>query len=724
MNNLSDRILQVVSKRNYQPVKAKVLAKKVGIPPDELTAFRKVLRQMVRDGQLELGKNRTVRKAQTHGTVIGLYRKSPRARIGTVRSEPNDKGMVVELRIRSHDALDAATGDKVQVQILRKPKHPGRKPTGKILRIIERATDQFVGTYFERQGEHYVRVDGEVFAHSIRVQNADVKQPKPDEKVVVEVIHFPTPEERGEGVIVEVLGPRGDPGVDTKSVMREFNLPDEFPEKVLDEARHVARTFRADDFSEREDFTQELTITIDPVNARDHDDAISVTVDPKSGHITLGVHIADVCHFVAPGSELDREAKKRATSVYLPQKVVPMFPEVLSNGLASLHENEPRYVKSVHIGYTMEGQRTDVQFNNGVIRVHKRFSYEQVMALYENPREAKKLLSPELAQMFQHMRDLAMILRNRRHERGSLELDLPETELELDDNGKVTGAHYRHHDLSHQIIEEFMLAANEAVAEKLIDLGANFLRRVHPSPEPKKLREVADFVKVLGYYVDGHLDRFSLQDILDQSREKPDAYAVHYALLRSLKQAVYSPVEEGHYALATETYCHFTSPIRRYPDLTVHRLIDKWIRSKTINGDYNELVALGEHCSLMEKRAERAERELIKIKLLEYLNARIGLELDGIITGVADYGFFAQSEKFPIEGRVHISTLDDDYYYYDETLHSLIGERFNRRYRLGDRVKVQVVRVDLQRRQLDFRVIASETSPPKKKKKKTKKRRR
>jgi len=282
---------------------------------------------------------------------------------------------------------------------------------------------------------------------------------------------------------------------------------------------------------------------------------------------------------------------------------------------------------------------------------------------------------------------------------------MPEAELEYDDQGRVSGAHFVKHDVSHQIVEEFMLAANEAVAERLDSLGVPFLRRVHPAPEPTKLEAFAGFSRSLGYTIDSHLDRFALQRVLQKSADQPDVYAVHYALLRSLKQAVYSPEDEGHYALASEDYCHFTSPIRRYPDLTVHRLLNQWLRTGRAGSDETELAALGEHCSKTERRAEMAERELIKVKLLNYLNERIGMELEVVITGVADYGFFGQAETLPVEGLVHVSTLTDDYYYYDEATHSLTGRRTGRRYRLGDKVKVNVVRVDLQRRQLDFRAV-------------------
>src|SRR5205807_7739923 len=273
------------------------------------------------------------------------------------------------------------------------------------------------------------------------------------------------------------------------------------------------------------------------------------------------------------------------------------------------------------------------------------------------------------------MRDLAVILNKRRLKRGYLQLHMPEPELEYDNDGRVIGAHFRKNDISHQMIEEFMLLANETVAEYLDDKGIAFLRRVHPAPEPDKLKAFAEFARILGYKVQRETDRFTLQRILNQSADKPEAHAVHYALLRSLKEALYSPHKEDHYALASENYCHFTSPIRRYPDLAVHRLLDQLIRRGRAGSDFEELTALGEHCSKMERRAEMAERELIKLKLLTYLSERLGLELEAIITGVADYGFFAQAEQWPVEGLVHISTLTDDYYFYEEATHSLIGRR-------------------------------------------------
>ncbi len=704
MPTLADQILAAVGRRSYHPLKPKALARKIGVPAPQYHDFRHALRELVHEGRLEFGRNHTVRPVAPHGTVTGTYHRTSTG-TGYVKPHLVDGQPGKEIRVTEEHGLDAATGDVVLVKVLRRPNRPDLNPTGKVVRVVERASRQFVGTYFERDGQGYVRVDGTVFSHSIAVGDPGAKGARPDDKVVFEMVSFPSPEGRGEGVLTEVLGPRGKPGVDTLSVIRAYNLPDEFPEDALEEAREAAAAFRENDLDGREDFTRDLVVTVDPADARDFDDAVSVTRDPDSGHWTLTVHIADVGHFAPPSGALDREARKRGTSVYLPQRVLPMFPEVISNHLASLQQGKLRYVKTVVIEFTPAGAKTDVRFANGAIKVRRRFSYEQVFALLTAEGPPDGAVPPDVQALLLRMRDLAMLLRKRRTKRGALELNLPETRLEYDEQGRVTGGHYRSHDVSHQIIEEFMLAANEAVAEHLAGLDVAFLRRVHPDPDPHKLAAFAHFARSLGYKMHTDVDRFALQRILERSSDRPDHYAVHYALLRSMKQAVYSPADEGHYALASEDYCHFTSPIRRYPDLTVHRLLDRWLRKRRVGSDGTELAALGEHCSKTERRAEAAERELVKVKLLTYMSDRVGEELDAIVTGVADYGFFAMAEKLPVEGLVHVSTLSEDFYHYDEAAHTLTGRRKRRTYRLGDRVRVAVVRVDLPRRQLDFRVV-------------------
>jgi ribonuclease R len=714
MPDLPERILKTLARPSYTPVKPKVLAKKVGLETEEYPEFRKALKKLIHEGRAELGRSNTVRALNPLGTIVGVYRRTSNG-LGFVRPvlKPGEAPQP-DIRIRDGRELDASTGDTVRVKLLRKSTRHG-DASGEVLSIVERATRSFVGTYFERDGEAYVRVDGTVFAHSVLVGDPGAKGAQPQDKVVIDMIRFPTQDARGEGVITEVLGKLHEPGVDLLTIIRGFGLPEEFPEAALAEARAQADAFREDDLDGREDFTQDLVVTIDPVDARDFDDAVSVEIDPKSGHWILTVHIADVAHFVKPGGALDLEARKRATSVYLPRKVIPMFPEVISNGLASLQAGKLRYVKTVQIEWTPNLQKAHVRFANGAIRVQHRFAYEQIQEQLNELGPEPAHDQPGFPNMLRRMRDLAVLLHKKRLKRGSLELSMPEAVLEYDDLGRVSGAHFAVHDLSHKIVEEFMLAANEAVAEHFSRLEVPFLRRVHPAPNEDKLKEFAAFAELLGYPMRRAQDRFELQRLLVETAEKPERAAIHYALLRSLKQAWYSPIQDEHYALASQDYCHFTSPIRRYPDLQVHRLLDRWIRHKKATADVKELEMLGDHCSKMERRAETAERELVKLKLLQYLSTRLGEQLDAVITGVAEYGFFAQAERFPAEGLVHISSLTDDFYLYEEDSRQLYGRRTKQRYRLGDRVRVEVARVEVQKRMLDFRLVTGkprETSAP------------
>ncbi len=439
-------------------------------------------------------------------------------------------------------------------------------------------------------------------------------------------------------------------------------------------------------------------------------------------------------HFVRPGSPLDREAKDRATSVYLPDRVLPMLPEVISNGLASLQPGKVRFTKSAVMEFTAEGLRTTTELHSAAIRSSKRLTYEQVDGFLQDPESWRRKLGGKVCDLLGRMHTLAMTLRKRRLVHGALELTMPEVKVELDHEGRVTGAHVVENTESHQIIEEFMLAANEAVAETLRDRGWHFLRRIHQPPSPQKLKALTEFIAELGYKTGSLESRFALQKLLDASIGRPEQHAVHFAVLRSLQRAIYSPMEEGHYALASECYCHFTSPIRRYPDLTVHRLVDALLtKTKPRAGkgdrhlsperpsgcfaqkvpvpfsgrsnDYDELVVLGRHCSDREQRAEAAERDLTKLKLLSYLSQRIGEEMDAVVTGVESYGLFVEGIKLPAQGLVRIETLRDDTYRFDRASHTLAGYRAGNSFRLGDLVRVAVAKVDLERREIDFRVV-------------------
>ena len=705
MDDHASRLLDAVSKPGYEPLTIKALARDLKVSEGEYPAFRATVKGLLKAGRLELGKHKGLRPGDPKRAISGTFRRTSKG-FGFVRvsreSERSD-----DIFIPAKAALDASSGDQVVVKLTKRPRTPGMNAEGRVVQVVARASGQFVGTYSEEADAGFVEVDGTTFHAPIYVGDPGAKGAKPGDKVALEMVRYPTPYQEGEGVITEILGPRGQPGVDTLAIIRAFGIPDAFDDDVLEEARRQARTFDEDrgQIGGRLDLRETLTVTIDPANARDFDDAITLSRDDR-GYWTLGVHIADVSHFVRSGSALDRSARHRGTSVYLPDRVIPMLPEVISNSLASLQQGHVRYTVSALIEFNAEGVRTDRQFARSAIRVDHRFTYEQAYEAMKNPDKEVEGLGPDLRAMLARMLELAMVLRRRRSARGALELSMPEVEVDLGDLGEVVGAHLAVDDESHQVIEEFMLAANEAVASFLDERGAGFLRRGHADPEPTKLKKFAEFVRSLGMTLDQPQSRFELQRVLEESADRPERHAVHYGLLRSLKQATYTAEPEGHYALASEKYCHFTSPIRRYPDLQVHRQLLAILAGRKPKADEDELVVLAEHCTRTERRAEAAERELIRVKLLTYLESRVGEAFHAVITGVEDFGVFCQLVELPVDGLVHVGSLADDYYYLESETHTLIGRQSGRRLRLGDRVEVRVAHVDVDRRELDLVLAA------------------
>lgn len=705
MKNLELKILDILRSGDYHPLKPKELAGLLRLTKKNMEEFRATLESMERSGLIRIGKKGRIRLKSAAGLVAGVVRKIASGAGFVIPSDPTPELKGGDVYVSARDLRDAHTGDEVLVRLTDRRRSGGQR-CGVVEKILDRATNIFVGTYFERGAQGFVRVDGTVFQDAIHVGDPGAKGAVNDDKVVIEMVRFPTATRSGEAVLTQVLGKRGDPGVDTLTVVHTLGLPHEFSEEVLEDARHQAQRFDENKLGRRRDLTSETIITIDPADARDFDDAISLTRDRKSGHWQLGVHIADVSHFVTPDSPMDREARLRGTSVYLPRHVIPMLPEVVSNGLASLQEGQVRLTKSVFIGFDAAGSVTGVDIANSAIRVARRFAYEEVMPIIRNPKQSFPRLTADVRHLLEQMFELAMLLRKRRFENGALQMGIPEVEIDFDPDGHVAGAHERHHDESHEIIEEFMLAANIAIATLLSSKEIPFLRRIHGEPDELKLKNFQEFCRGLGYDVKQFQSRFALQQVVRDATGRPEERAINFALLRSMKQAAYAPEEYGHYALAEEDYCHFTSPIRRYPDLTIHRLIGELADGRTpVTDSMASLVELGKRCSSTERRAEKAERELIRIKLLRYMSERIGEEMDAFITGVENFGLFCQGITIPAEGLVHTSALVDDFYVFDSVSRTLTGERHKHVYRLGDPIRVLVARVDVDRRQLDLRIV-------------------
>ena len=735
---LRQQIFKLVHSENYQPVKPRVIFKRLGLDQAVKADFKRSLKSLVKDKVLVWGGQHLVRPGEATLPDVSTYveddksaqkkrsRRDVMQMVGKFRRSGSGHGSVIptvmaesmaaatdvsvtaapyeKIFVRAENTADAASGDLVRVSYVRKRRGAGWEFVGVVEEILKRRTNRFVGTYSEQHGAGYVTVDGGQFQNPILVGDAGAKDVQVADKVVIEMVRFPSEHDFGEGVVVEVLGKYGQPHLDTLMIMRQFDLPEEFPEPVLNEARKQAELFDETITGNRQDFTQRNIITIDPKDARDFDDAISLE-RIENDHWLLGVHIADVSHFVKPKSKLDEEAYRRGTSVYLPDRVIPMLPEIISNNLASLQPDRVRYAMTAMIELTSEGQLVGTEFHRTAIQSKRRFTYEEVDEYLDDREEWKSKLTPEVHQLLGDMHTLAMILRRKRLANGSLEMTLPELKLQLDRDGKVIGAREMENTESHQMIEEFMLMANVAVAQQLADQGLHVLRRIHESPNERRLNELTQFVRELGIEVQNLQNRFELKEVLDETADTQFRQAVHFGVLRSMQKAIYSPRDEGHYALNFDNYCHFTSPIRRYPDLIIHRMLGQIIDGKRPKDDFQWLTILGEHCSDREQNAEQSERELVKLKLLAYFQDRIGQEMEGVITGVEPFGVFVQGVEIPAEGLVPLQSMPDDHYYYDDRARCLMGRKSRNLYRLGDHVRVQIEKVNLEKRELDLKLL-------------------
>ena len=694
-----EAILRFLTKDDYRPLKVRQLARQMGVSDADYGTFRQAVKQLHAGGRVVMGAKDAVTLPQIASRVVGIYRANPRGFGFVVPETLNSHG---DLFIPEGASKGAMTGDTVVARVYFRGRRAGKEMfAGEIIEIVTRGRNRFVGTLNRTEGTWFVLPDGKEMATPIVVRDVTAGGPKAGTKVVVEIVEYGQAGQLPAGVIVEGLGPKGKLEAETLSVIRQHALEDVFSDGALNYARTAIERFGAHSLDGREDLTRLTVVTIDPPDARDFDDAISLQAH-DGGRWTLGVHIADVSFFVGEGSPLDQEARRRSTSAYFPRKVVPMLPEVLSNGVCSLQEGQRRYCQSAFITYDPQANVIGTRFALSVIKSSKRLTYAQAQGIIDGKAGG---CDPKVVRLLQNMDKLARLIEARRRKAGMLHLELPEVKLVMDENDRVIDAVPEDTSYTHTLIEMFMVEANEAVAGLLDRLGRPFLRRIHPAPDQQGSQQLSAFVRVCGHKLPRSLTRRDLQDLLAAVKGKPESYAVNLAVLKTFEQAEYSPMRIGHFALASDHYCHFTSPIRRYPDLTVHRLVREFCLGKLETRppeDLPELNKLAEHCNAVERRAQAAEDELREVLILQFLEGKVGENFQGVVTGVTNFGIFVQSLRFLIEGLIRMEDLGDDWWEVNAHLGELRGQRSGRKFRIGDLINVTIAAVDVARRRLNL----------------------
>lgn len=621
---------------------------------------------------------------------------------------PDEQGMD-DIFIPPNETNNAMHGDIVLARV--SAESSGQRREGTIVRILERGIQQIVGTYTESKHFGFVIPDDKKFASDIFIPKASSKGAIEGHKVVVKLTTYPEGRKSAEGEVIEILGHKNDPGVDILSVIHKHGLPMEFPDDVLQQASATPETIDESELKNRRDLRNETIVTIDGADAKDLDDAVTVT-KLENGNYRLGVHIADVTYYVTEDSSIDREASDRATSVYLVDRVIPMIPHRLSNGICSLNPQVDRLTLSCNMEITEDGEVVNHEIYQSVIKTTERMTYHDVNKILEDEDEELIKRYEPLVPMFKMMEDLAAILRKKRMQRGAIDFDFKEAKVLVDDEGAPQEVVIRERSVAERLIEEFMLAANETVAEHFHWMEVPFIYRIHEDPKEDKLRRFFEFITNFGYIVKGTANAVhprALQEIIEEVQGKPEEMVISTVMLRSMQQAKYDPESLGHFGLSTEYYTHFTSPIRRYPDLIVHRLIRTYLIEGKIDEATREkwnmlLPDIAEHSSNMERRAVEAERETDELKKAEYMADKIGEEYDGIISSVTNFGMFVELPN-TIEGLVHVSYMTDDYYRYEERHMAMIGERTGKVFRIGDEITVRVVNVNKDERSIDFEIV-------------------
>lgn len=705
-----EKILEFISDKEYVPMKAKEIAQVLMVPKNEQDELKQILEEL--EAEYKIRKNRKNKYILMDEKYLeGTFNANQKG-FGFVKIDDEEE----EIYISSENAKTALNGDTVLVKII-EDKSSSKKKEGKIIKIIKREIERVVGTFKSSRNFGFVVPDDKKIGTDIFISKKKFKGAKDNQKVVAKIIKYPEKGKNAEGEIIEVIGDKDVAGVDMLCLIKEYNLPYEFPEFVLEEASKIREEVEKKDIPNRVDLRDKTIFTIDGEDAKDLDDAVLVEKLPN-GNYKLGVYIADVSYYVKEGSKLDKEALTRGTSIYMLDRVIPMLPKKLSNGICSLNAGEDRFTLSVEMEIDNAGKVISSEVFKAIINVSQRMSYTDVNKILENSDEKVVKKYEKYIDNFKLMEELAKILESRRKIAGSLDLDIPESKITLDENGKAIAVGKYELTFANTIIEQFMLTANETIAEKFYWLEAPFVYRVHETPDMEKITELNKFLYNFGYKIRGSKDNIHPKEfakVLEEIKGKPEEMVVSTLILRTLKVAKYESENKGHFGISSKYYCHFTSPIRRYPDLFIHRIISNYLENEynikeSFKQEYQKLAeTVAEQSSEREKVAKKVERDSIDLKKAEYMQDKIGEVYEGIVSSVTAFGIFVELDN-TVEGLVRFEDLgENEYFIYDDEHKHLIGEKTGKTYKIGDKVKIQVIDANKGTRKIAFAIYKEES---------------